>query len=52
MYKYLVIVLLLVAAHQQDYFLSPAIPPTAFVNEYYTTQFRILGLDNPKFTFA
>lgn len=55
MIKYLVVVLLLVAAHQEhtadDFFLSPPLPPTAFVGQYWTTQFRVLGLDNPIFSF-
>ena len=48
--------LLLVAFTYQgctsDYFLSPPLPPTAFIGEYYTAQFRILGLDNPIFKFS
>jgi len=55
MYKYLLVVLLLASAYagesSDDYFLSPPLPPTAFVGEYYTTQFRVLGLDNPVFDF-
>jgi len=55
MYKYLLVLVLLAAANagdsSEDYFLSPPLPPTAFVGEYYTTQFRVLGLDNPVFDF-
>lgn len=59
MYRLLLVTLLLASslAHKQhyhykeDYFLSPPIPPTAFVGEYYTLQFRVLGLDNPVFKF-
>lgn len=55
MFKIILFTLLLLATQQTDtadnYFLSPPLPPTAFVGQYYTTQFRILGLDNPIFTF-
>ena len=32
-------------------FLSPIIPPTAFVGQYYTCQFRVLGMDFPIYKF-
>jgi hypothetical protein len=54
MVRYLFLVLLLAlgaCSHRGDYFVSPPIPPTAFVGEYYTVQFRVLGLDNPVFKF-
>ena len=35
-----------------DFFLSPPRPPTAFVGEYYTATFRVLGLDNPVFKYV
>jgi hypothetical protein len=54
MSRYLVIALLVGVSLQgaNEFFLSPPLPPTAFVGEYYTTQFRILGLDNPVFRFT
>jgi len=36
---------------EQQYFLSPPLPPTAFLGQFYTAQFRVVGLDNPKFSF-
>lgn len=35
----------------ETYFLSPPIPPTAFVGDFYTVQFRVGGLDAPLFDF-
>ena len=55
MYKVLLGLFLVTLTMQgcgSDYFLSPPLPPTAFIGEYYTTQFRILGLDNPLFKFV
>ena len=55
MYRYLLVILLIALTQQgysHDFFLSPPLPPTAFVGEYYTTQFRVLGLDNPVFYFT
>lgn len=55
MYRVLLAILLVALSQQgceSDYFLSPPLPPTAFIGEYYTTQFRILGLDNPVFKFS
>lgn len=61
MSSYLVIVLLWLTIltntqQKQDiqedrYFVTPALPPTAFLGNYYTAQFRVIGLDNPRFTF-
>lgn len=53
MFRFLLVSTLLVLSFQgsTDYFLSPPLPPTAFVGEYYTTTFRVLGLDNPVFKF-
>jgi hypothetical protein len=54
MFKYLLIAILLSTSFAQEddgYFLSPALPPTAYKGEYYTTQFRVIGLDNPVFSF-
>jgi len=47
----LALLLALVFASPEEYFISPPIPPTAFVGEFYTVQFRVLGLDNPVFKF-
>lgn len=33
------------------YQLSPDIPPTAFVDQYYTCTFRVGGLTRPRFSF-
>lgn len=55
MYKYLIFSVLLAWALAQDnpdrYFLSPPLPPTAFQGQYYTVQFRVIGIDNPQFSF-
>lgn len=53
MFRFLIVSTLLVLSCQgsTDFFLSPPLPPTAFVGEYYTTTFRVLGLDNPVFKF-
>lgn len=37
--------------NSQQYTLSPALPPTAFLGQYYTCDFRVAGLTNPKYTF-
>lgn len=31
--------------------LSPLIPPAAFAGNYYTCQFRVLGVDFPRYEF-
>lgn len=36
-----------IANLEENYFLSPPIPPTAFVGDFYTVQFRVVGLDGP-----
>lgn len=55
MNKITIIVLLLLSLHLNQatpgYILSPALPPTAFIGEYYTCDFRVAGLVNPTFTF-
>jgi len=53
MFRNLLVALLLAlaCAGNDEYFISPPIPPTAFVGEFYTVQFRVLGLDNPVFKF-
>jgi len=34
-----------------DLYLTPSSPPTAFLAQYYTVQFRVAGLNNPSFSF-
>lgn len=55
MFKYLLVALILASAcaddSSDDLFLSPPLPPTAYKGEYYTVQFRVIGLDNPVFSF-
>jgi hypothetical protein len=55
MIKYLLVALLLASAYADDssdgFFLSPPLPPTAYKGEYYTVQFRVIGIDNPVFSF-
>lgn len=56
MLRALLLALMLIATLQDDssdsYFLSPPLPPSAFYGQYYTTTFRVLGLDNPVFKFT
>lgn len=56
MFKYLTLVLLLLAnahlAQSQDYFLSPAFPPTGFYEQYYELRFRVKGISFPTFSFS
>jgi hypothetical protein len=52
MIKYLTLLLLLTALSQsQDYYLSPAFPPTGFYQQYYELRFRVRGISFPSFTF-
>ncbi len=53
MFKYLIALLLVTAAVQQDasIFLTPPYPPTAFYQQYYEVRFRVRGLDGPTYTF-
>jgi len=44
--------LLLTIVVSDSYYVTPAIPPNAYQNQYYTTRFRVRGLDNPVFTFV
>jgi len=56
MHKYLIFSVLLACTLAQEnpdqYFLSPPLPPTAFQGQYYTMQFRVIGIDNPQFSFS
>lgn len=36
---------------KNDFYLTPISPPTAFLAQYYTVQFRVTGLNNPSFSF-
>lgn len=50
----IVVALLSIATHSNNSAsgrLSPLIPPTAFVQNFYTCQFRVIGLDFPQYTF-
>lgn len=51
MIKYIIAALLIVLTIQQNYFLSPLYPPTAFEGQYYEVRFRVRGLDYPQFSF-
>ncbi len=51
MIKYLIAALLLTVTIQQDLFLSPPFPPTAFYQQYYEVIFRVRGLSGPTFTY-
>jgi len=55
MIKYLLLAVLLTSAcagdSNDDFFLSPPLPPTAYKEEYYTVQFRVIGIDNPVFSW-
>lgn len=47
---------LIVAAHQNNdssnqYEITPIIPPTAFIGQYYTVNFRVNGLAKPNISF-
>lgn len=50
------LILLLIAicfsqSSQSKYFVSPSLPPTSYYGEYYTVHFRVIGMDNPTFSF-
>jgi len=51
MFKYSILALLLVVTIQQDFYLSPLYPPTAFEASYYEVRFRVRGVDFPQFGF-
>ena len=53
MFKNLLIAsLLLTIVVSQHFYVTPAIPPNAYQNQYYTVRFRVRGLDNPVFNFV
>jgi hypothetical protein len=51
--SFLLLLLLLPLAHanQPFYFLSPELPPSAFVGQPYACQFQVSGLTTPVFSF-
>ena len=51
MYKNLFVACLLLAVVSSNLFLTPANPPTAHQNQFYSARFRVRGLDDPVFTF-
>lgn len=51
MYKNLFVACLILAVANSAFFLTPANPPTAHQNQFYSARFRVRGLDNPVFTF-
>ena len=51
MYKNLFVCCLLVAAVTSAVYLSPAYPPTAYQNQFYSVRFRVRGIDDPVFSF-
>lgn len=51
MYKNLFVACLLLAVVSSNLFLTPANPPSAHQNQFYSARFRVRGLDDPVFTF-
>lgn len=51
MYKYLFVACLILAVTSSSLFLTPANPPTAYQNQFYSVRFRVRGMDDPVFTF-
>jgi len=51
MIKNLLIACLLLAVASSTLFLTPANPPTAYQNQYYSVRFRVRGLDAPVFSY-
>ncbi len=54
--RWILLLLLITVAFQHSdnynqYEISPALPPTAFIGQYYTVNFRVGGLSTPDFTF-
>jgi hypothetical protein len=45
------LVVLTKAMEKSDFYLSPSSPPLAFLAQYYSVQFRVIGLNNPSFSF-
>jgi hypothetical protein len=51
MYKNLFVACLLLAIATSAVYLSPAYPPTAYQNQFYSARFRVRGLDDPIFSY-
>lgn len=51
MIKNLLAICLLLAVASSALFLTPANPPTAYQNQFYSVRFRVRGLDEPVFSF-
>jgi len=51
MYKNLITVCLFLAVVSSTVFLTPAYPPTAYQNQFYSVRFRTRGMDDPIFSF-
>ena len=51
MYKNLFVACLLLAVATSAVYLTPAYPPTAYQNQFYSVRFRVRGLDDPVFTY-
>jgi len=51
MIKNLLAICLLLAVASSALFLTPANPPTAYQNQFYSVRFRVRGLDEPLFSF-
>ena len=51
MFKNIFVACLLLAVATSTLYLTPANPPTAYQNQFYSARFRVRGLDDPVFTF-
>lgn len=51
MNKNLLIACLLLAVATSTLYLTPANPPTAYQNQFYSVRFRVRGLDDTVFTY-
>jgi hypothetical protein len=48
---FIAVLLVLAVYSQGNHYVTPAFPPTAHQNQYYSVRYRVRGLDNPSFTF-
>ena len=51
MYKNLLVACFLLAVASSAFYLTPANPPTAYQNQFYSVRYRVRGLDDPVFSF-
>jgi len=51
MYKSIFVLCLLLAVTTSVVYLTPAYPPTAYQNQFYSARFRVRGLDDPIFSY-